>query len=100
MIRCFAFAVALTLAADHPSFIPARCCVSNGCCFVADPAEVRLQPNGMWKIEPSGEILPATGVSDDGRYWRCACDFDAAVGRYVAHRRARTYCLFIPPHSF
>lgn len=53
-------------------------------------------PGDRWRIVASGETVGRAGFSEDGKFWLCACDYDAVQSRYTAHDRARTYCLFVP----
>lgn len=75
----------------HPS-----CCVTNNCCFRVAESELTPLPDERWRIHASGEVVRRTDYSQDGGYWRCACD--NVEGKWVVHPRARTRCIFTPMH--
>lgn len=78
------------------SWIPMQCCVTNNCCWEIAEHEVAPLPRDRWQILATGEILPRTSYSPDGRYYRCACDYDEQKGKWIRHDKAHTRCLFVP----
>lgn len=78
------------------TWIPPSCCVTNNCCFQVPSTSVRPLPNDQWQILATGQVLKRTDFSQDGKYWRCACDWDG--GQWVVHEKAMTRCIF-PPMS-
>lgn len=89
-------------SADHSadqdwllSWIPATCCVTNNCCFESSFKDLTPLPDDHWKINATGQVLKRTGWSPDGKYWRCACDYDSEKG-WVKHPAAFTRCIYPP----
>jgi hypothetical protein len=40
-----------------------------------------------------------TDWSPDGKFYRCACDYDSGKGKWVRHQGANTRCVFVPLRS-
>lgn len=72
------------------TWIPARCCVTSDCCYEIKSGAVEPLPEDKWKIKASGQIVPRTDWSPDGRYYRCACGWKSNV------ETDHTYCIFVP----
>jgi len=70
------------------------CCVTSDCCFEITEQDVQSLGNLAWRIKASGQVLPQTGFSPDGRWYRCACD--SINGKWVVHPTALTRCLYVP----
>ena len=81
------------------TWIGRECCVTNDCCFKVTSRDLQSLPDDKWKVVASGQILPRKGYSPDGLYYRCACDFDHASGKWIVHPTAYTRCVFIPLNS-
>lgn len=81
------------------SWIPSTCCVTNDCCWQISATEVQPRPNDEWLIVSTGQVRKRTDWSPDGRYYRCACDYDESTRRWVLHQGANTRCLFVPMQS-
>jgi hypothetical protein len=112
MLRAFFWVAALVIASSllaHAelwsleewewlkSWIPRRCCVSSGergCCFIVQPGTVRSLGDDRWQVIASGEVLPRTDWSPDGKFYRCACDM--IDGKWTIHDKAHTRCIFPP----
>jgi hypothetical protein len=97
----FAFAAASIADEYHSnpwlkSWIPATCCVTNDCCWEISPQEVRSLPDDEWEIRSTGQIVKRKDWSPDGRYYRCACDYDNVDKVWNRHQGANTRCLFVP----
>lgn len=95
----------LTRRASHHSnpwllsWIPATCCVTNDCCWEISEREVTPLPGDQWRIRSTGQVVPRKDWSPDGRFYRCACDYDIDNKRWVKHPGAHTRCLFVPMRS-
>ncbi len=81
------------------SWIPATCCVTNDCCWEISEREVRPLPNDEWQVLATGQIRKRTDWSPDGKFYRCACDYDQSDRHWVRHQGANTRCLFVPMRS-
>jgi hypothetical protein len=81
------------------SWIPATCCVTNDCCWEVSERELRPMPNDEWEIRSTGQVRKRTAYSPDGRFYRCACDYDNASKNWIRHQGANTRCLFVPMRS-
>lgn len=92
----------IAVAEDHHSnpwllsWIPATCCVTNDCCWEISEREVRSLPDDQWEIRSTGQVRRRTGWSPDGKFYRCACDYDQSGTHWVRHQGANTRCLFVP----
>lgn len=78
------------------SWIPATCCVTNDCCWEISEREVRSLPDDEWEIRSTGQVRKRTAYSPDGKFYRCACDYDNVDKRWNRHQGANTRCLFVP----
>jgi len=81
------------------SWIPATCCVTNDCCWEVTERELKSLPDDNWEIVSTGQVRKRTDWSPDGRFYRCACDYDAASRHWVRHQGANTRCVFVPMRS-
>jgi hypothetical protein len=84
-------------SADHNellSWIPPSCCVTNDCCFPVEPGTVEAVDQNNYRVIASGQIIPRTGWSMNGRFMRCACDF--IDGAWKVHPKAFTRCIYPP----
>jgi len=79
------------------SWIPPTCCVTNDCCWEITESEVRPVSGDSWEVLSTGQVLPRSAWSPDGRFYRCACDL--AAGKWIKHQGANTRCLFVPMRS-
>ena len=79
------------------SWIPPTCCVTNDCCWEITESEVRPVSGDSWEVLSTGQVLPRSAWSPDGRFYRCACDL--AQGKWIKHQGANTRCLFVPMRS-
>jgi hypothetical protein len=79
------------------SWIPPTCCVTNDCCWEITESEVRPVSGDRWEVLSTGQVLPRSAWSPDGRFYRCACDL--AEGKWIKHQGANTRCLFVPLRS-
>lgn len=100
-----ACAVAARADAHHSNpwlltWIPHTCCVTNDCCWQISERELRPLPNDEYEVRSTGQVRKRTAWSPDGKFYRCACDFDAASNHWVRHQGANTRCLFIPQRLF
>jgi hypothetical protein len=61
----------------------------------------RTQGHGedRWQVRSTGQVLKRTDWSPDGRFYRCACDYDGGERHWVKHQGANTRCLFVPMRS-
>ena len=80
-------------------WIPTECCVSSnampagtGCCFRIDPGDVTEIGDGKYRIDATGQVI-AIRPSQDGNWYRCACD-QLPGGGWVVHEKANTRCLY------
>lgn len=95
------------------TWIPSTCCVTNDCCWEIQGTEVRLLPPSEWpqilspgsfgemgaewyEIRSTGQKVQRKGFSPDGKFYRCACDYDAESKTWNRHQGANTRCLFVP----
>ena len=78
------------------SWIPATCCVTNDCCWEVSERELRSLPDDEWEVRSTGQVRKRTGWSPDGKFYRCACDYDNVDKHWVKHQGANTRCLFVP----
>lgn len=79
------------------SWIPSTCCVTNDCCWEIGESEVRPVAGDRWEVLSTGQVLPRSAWSPDGRFYRCACDL--TEGKWIKHQGATTRCLFVPLRS-
>ena len=82
------------------SWIPATCCVTNDCCWEVSERELRSLPDDEWEVRSTGQVRKRTGWSPDGKFYRCACDYDNADKKWIRHQGANTRCIFIPQRLF
>jgi hypothetical protein len=75
------------------------CCVTNDCCWEISERELRQLPDDEWEVVSTGQIRKRTDWSPDGRYYRCACDYSQAKGKWIRHQHANTRCIFVPMRS-
>ena len=78
------------------SWIPATCCVTNDCCWEVSERELRSLPDDEWEVRSTGQVRKRTGWSPDGKFYRCACDYDNVDKHWIKHQGANTRCLFVP----
>lgn len=82
------------------TWIPSTCCVTNDCCWQISERELRPLPHDEYEVRSTGQVRKRTAWSPDGKFYRCACDFDNASGQWIRHQGANTRCLFIPQRLF
>jgi hypothetical protein len=82
------------------SWIPATCCVTNDCCWEISERELISLPDDEWQVRSTGQVRKRTGWSPDGKFYRCACDYDNVEKVWVKHQGANTRCLFVPMRAF
>lgn len=82
------------------SWIPATCCVTNDCCWEVSERELRALPDDEWEIRSTGQVRKRTGWSPDGKFYRCACDYDNVNKVWNKHQGANTRCIFVPQRLF
>lgn len=73
-------------------FIGQECCCTNNCCFEIEPEEVTQVGPSRYRINASGQEVEAR-PSQDGRWYRCACDLIEGV--WTVHPTAFTRCLYV-----
>ncbi len=78
------------------SWISASCCVTNDCCWQISESELRAMPGDKWEVRSTGQVRERTDWSPDGKFYRCACDYDSADRHWVRHQGANTRCIFVP----
>jgi hypothetical protein len=78
------------------SWIPATCCVTNDCCWEVSERELRAMPDDEWEVRSTGQVRKRTAFSPDGKFYRCACDYDNVDKHWVRHQGANTRCIFVP----
>ena len=78
------------------SWIPATCCVTNDCCWQVTESELKSLPDDNWEVVSTGQVRKRTDWSPDGKFYRCACDYDVASRHWIKHQGANTRCLFVP----
>ena len=81
------------------SWIPAYCCVTNDCCWEVAERDLSSLPDDKWQVLATGQVRERTNWSPDGKFYRCACDYDSAAGVWNRHVGANTRCLFVPMRS-
>ena len=81
------------------SWIPATCCVTNDCCWEVSERELRALPDDEWEVRSTGQVRKRTAYSPDGKFYRCACDYDNVDKHWVKHQGANTRCIFVPMRS-
>ena len=81
------------------SWIPATCCVTNDCCWEVSERELRSLPDDEWEVRSTGQVRKRTAYSPDGKFYRCACDYDSVDKHWVKHQGANTRCIFAPMRS-
>ena len=81
------------------SWIPATCCVTNDCCWEVSERELKSLPDDEWEVRSTGQIRKRTAYSPDGKFYRCACDYDNVDKHWVKHQGANTRCIFVPMRS-
>jgi len=81
------------------SWIPAYCCVTNDCCWEVAEKDLAPLPEDKWQVLATGQVRERTNWSPDGKFYRCACDYDTAGGKWIRHIGANTRCLFVPWRS-
>lgn len=78
------------------SWIPSTCCVTNECCREIDRTEIRELNNEEVEIISTGQVKKKQ-YSPDGKYYRCACDYDGVNQVWTPyHQGANTRCVFVP----
>jgi hypothetical protein len=97
--------VGVTLASEYHSnpwllsWIPSYCCVTNDCCWEVAEKDLTPLPDDKWQVKATGQVRERTNWSPDGKFYRCACDYDTATGIWIRHIGANTRCLFVPMRS-
>jgi hypothetical protein len=81
------------------SWIPAYCCVTNDCCWEVAEKDLGSLPDDKWQVKATGQVRERTNWSPDGKFYRCACDYDSSAGLWIRHIGANTRCLFVPMRS-
>jgi hypothetical protein len=81
------------------SWIPAYCCVTNDCCWEVAEKDLDSLPDDKWQVKATGQVRERTNWSPDGKFYRCACDYDSSAGLWIRHIGANTRCLFVPMRS-
>ena len=81
------------------SWIPATCCVTNDCCWEVSERELRSLPDDEWEVRSTGQVRKRTAYSPDGKFYRCACDYDNVDKHWIKHQGANTRCIFVPMRS-
>ena len=79
------------------SWIPATCCVTNDCCWEISSEEI-IEKQDTVIIKSTGQERPKQ-YSPDGKYYRCACDYDPTSQTWIKHQGANTRCVFVPQPS-
>jgi hypothetical protein len=77
--------------------ISTNCCCSANCCAEANEGEFRNIRDDIYQSTVTGQTLPRTGWSVDGRTIKCACD--SIDGKWTKHPRAFIRCLYLPMPS-
>ena len=78
------------------SWIPAYCCVTNDCCWEVAERDLAPLSDDKWQVVATGQVRERTNWSPDGKFYRCACDYDSAAGVWIRHIGAHTRCVFVP----
>lgn len=107
-VLALALLIAAAKADDHPrhsnpwllSWIPATCCVTNDCCWEISERELKSLPDDEWEVRSTGQVRKRTAYSPDGKFYRCACDYDNGKKAWVRHQGANTRCIFVPQRLF
>ena len=81
------------------SWIPATCCVTNDCCWEVSERELQSLPDDEWEVRSTGQVRKRTAYSPDGKFYRCACDYDNIDKHWIKHQGANTRCIFVPMRS-
>lgn len=81
---------------DLLKWIPATCCVTNDCCWEISERELKSLPDDEWEVRSTGQVRKRTAFSPDGKFYRCACDYDNNEKQWIRHQGANTRCLFVP----
>lgn len=81
-------------------WIPATCCVTNDCCWEIAERDLKALPDDEYEVRATGQVRKRTAYSPDGKFYRCACDYDNVNKNWVRHQGANTRCLFIPQRMF
>lgn len=76
------------------TWIPSTCCVTNDCCWEISERELSPLPGDQWEVVSTGQVKKRTDWSPDGRFYRCACDYNE--GHWIRHQGANTRCIFVP----
>jgi hypothetical protein len=107
LVGCLLFVTAKLASAEQHhsnpwllSWIPATCCVTNDCCWEISERELRSLPDDEWEVRSTGQVRKRTAWSPDGKFYRCACDYDNVDKHWVRHQGANTRCLFVPQRLF
>ncbi len=89
-----------SIADDYlKSWIPSTCCVTNDCCWEISKDEIREVNNEEVMILSTGQVKKKQ-YSPDGKYYRCACNYDNDSKTWIKHQGANTRCIFVPqPNS-
>ena len=79
--------------AELLKWIPHSCCVTANCCFEIPASEIQpVDPDGNeWVIRATGERIARTKWSEDGKFYRCACEM--RDGQFVIDLKDRTRCI-------
>jgi hypothetical protein len=78
------------------SWIPAYCCVTNDCCWEIQEDDLNSLPDDKWQVKATGQVRERTNWSPDGKFYRCACDYDNEKGSWIRWIGANTRCIFVP----
>jgi hypothetical protein len=78
------------------SWIPSTCCVTNDCCWEVSERELKPMPDDNYEVVSTGQVRKRTDWSPDGKFYRCACDFDSESRHWIRHQGANTRCIFVP----
>jgi len=95
LLLCLGMAGAI--ADEYPNcrgFIDRGCCCTNNCCFEVPATEARpIDEDGAeWLMTSTGERVKRTAWSQDGKFYRCACEMRG--GRYEISLKDRTRCFY------
>jgi hypothetical protein len=78
------------------SWISPTCCVTNDCCWEISERDLKPLAGDRWQVLSTGEVRQRTDWSPDGKFYRCACDYDVTAKHWIRHQAANTRCLFVP----
>lgn len=84
---------------DYPGcfgWIPHQCSCTSHSCYVARPGEVVDLGNGNFRVARTGEIIPRTDWSKDGRFMLCAYRRDSELNRWATGPGEPIKCVFPP----